>query len=116
MRDRSAHCLDSVVESARHLPRVDKDDVGFGDLVLVTTRNSDYAIHVLDDDSYLVWGGWFARKGRSPMRVGITGCTWGGNVIKVDALAACGLRLEFGNRVTTTPVQRIRVFRGSGLQ
>jgi hypothetical protein len=41
----------------------------------------------------------------------ITGCTLGGSVIKLDIVAACGLRLEFGNRVVTTPIQKVYVIR-----
>ncbi len=69
---------------------------------------------VLDTDLYLISGGWFDRKGLSPIKVNISGCTWGGNIIKVDTLAACGLRLEFGNRVLTTTIQKVSILRASG--
>jgi hypothetical protein len=82
-------------------------------VVLITTRNSDYSLSVLEDDRYIVSGGWFARKGRSPMKVSITGCTWGGSIIKVDTLAACGLRMEFSNRVITTTIRKVRVIRSA---
>jgi hypothetical protein len=59
---------------------------------------------------YLVSGGWFDRKGFSPMKVTIRGCTWGGSAIKLDIVAACGLRLEFGNRVITSPIRKVFVF------
>ena len=41
-----------------------------------------------------------------------TGCTWGGTAIKRDLVAARGLRLEFGNRVVTSPIREVRVIRG----
>jgi hypothetical protein len=119
LRDRrsmlgTGHSLEKIVDGAVHLQVVRRDDLQFGDVVLVTTRNSDYSVYVLDNGRYIVSGGWFVRKGRSPMEVSITGCTWGGSIIKVDILAACGLRLEFGNRVITTTIRRVQVIKGSG--
>jgi hypothetical protein len=120
LRDRismlgTGHSLDKIVDGAVQLKQVRKEELRFGDLVLITTRNSDYAISVLENDLYVVSGGWFAKKGRSPMKVAITGCTWGGSIIKVDTLAACGLRMEFSNRVITTTIRRVRVIRGGSL-
>jgi hypothetical protein len=117
LRDRNSmlgtgHSLERIVDGAVQLKQIRKEELQFGDLVLITTRNSDYSVSVLEDDSYIVSGGWFARKGRSPMKVSITGCTWGGSIIKVDTLAACGLRMEFGNRVITTTIRKVRVLRG----
>ena len=77
----------------------------------VTTRNSVYWIWVLQEDLYSVSGGWFDLKGLSPYKTGINGCTWGGSAIKHDIVAAPGLFLEFGNWVTTTRIQHIRVIR-----
>ncbi len=37
----------------------------------------------------------------------------GGSVIKHDIVAACGLRLEFGNRVVTSRIRAVRVIRGT---
>jgi hypothetical protein len=107
----TGHSLEKIVDGAAQLQEVRRDDLQFGDVVLITTRNSDYSVYALDDGRYIVSGGWFARKGRSPMEVSITGCTWGGSIIKVDTLAACGLRLEFGNRVITTSIRKIQVIR-----
>lgn len=86
-----------------------KADLGFGDLVLVTTANSTYSIYVLDDGFYSVSGGWFDRRHLSPMKTTITGCTWGGSAIKSDIVAACGLHLEFGNRVVTSRIKKVHV-------
>ena len=110
----SGHRLDKIVESSTFLKQVRKNDLQFGDMVLITTRNSLYSVYVLDEEHYMVSGGWFDRKGLSPVRASISGCTWGGNIIKVDTLAACGLRLEFGNRVLTTTIQKVAVIRGGG--
>lgn len=105
------HSLERVAEQASHLKQVHKSNLQFGDLVLITTRNSVYFILILDGDFCLVSGGWFDRKGLSPMKTSIAGCTWGGSIIKIDILAACGLHLEFGNRVVTTAIQKVDVIR-----
>jgi len=110
----SGHRLDKIVESSTLLKHVRKSDLQFGDMVLITTRNSMYSLYVLNDEHYLVPGGWFDRKGLSPTKASISGCAWGGSIIKVDTLAACGLRLEFGNRVLTTTIQKVAVIRGGG--
>ena len=110
----AGHKLEKIVEITSHLKQVRKTELQFGDMVLIKTRNSLYSISVLESDYYLVSGGWFDRKGLSPTKASISGCTWGGSIIKVDTLAACGLRLEFGNRVLTTPIQKVFVVRGSG--
>jgi hypothetical protein len=99
------------VEHARSLEEVRKDELRSGDRVLITTRNSQYTIMVLGDGEYWVWGGWFDRRGISPCRVTINGCTWGGSAIKHDILVARGLFLEFGNRVLTTRIQNVSVIR-----
>ena len=91
-----------------------KVDLEFGDLVLVNTANSTYSIYVLDDGFYSISGGWFDRQGLSPMKTTIAGCTWGGSAIKSDILAACGLHLEFGNRVVTSRIKKVDVVRCAG--
>ena len=48
----------------------------------------------------------------SPIKTTIKGCTWGGSIIKTDIVAACGLNLEFGNRLLTSAIQKIIVFPG----
>jgi hypothetical protein len=108
------HSLEKIVEGTNQLRQVLKSDLRLGDLVLVTTRNSTYSLSVLDEECYVVSGGWFDRNGLSPVKTTVTGCSWGGNIIKVDAIAACGLHLEFGNRVITTPIQKVSVVRFSG--
>jgi hypothetical protein len=106
-----ANTLDAEAEQVRSLEAVRKTDLRCGDCVLVTTQNSRYTIWVLGEGRYWIWGGWFDRRGISPQRVGINGCTWGGSSIKVDIVAACGLHLEFANTVLTTRIRHIRVIR-----
>jgi len=96
----------------RHIP---KRSLGSGDCLIVRTRHSTYTLRVLGNKSVSVSGGWFDRAGTSPVTVRITGCSWGGSIIKIDTAAACGLCLEFSNRVITSPVEQI-VYLPSHLQ
>ena len=86
---------------------IHKSELHPGDVLEVQTRNSRYTIRVLAESLYLVSGGWFDRNGNCPIEISISGCTWGGSTIKIDIIAACGLCIEFGNKVTTSAVQRI---------
>lgn len=110
-KESAAQTLQDITAQAGQLKSVRKSDLRQGDWVLVTTRNSVYAICVLGDDRYAVSGGWFDRKGLSPTTTTINGCTWGGSAIKIDVVAARGLFLEFGNRVLTTRIQDVRLIR-----
>ena len=103
------HSLSSLGAQTRFLQQVRKADLRTGDCVIVMTRNSVYSIRVVTGGQYLVTGGWFDHKGLSPVKTTIAGCTWGGSVIKVDVVAACGLRLEFGNRLLTSVITKICV-------
>jgi hypothetical protein len=107
----SYRTLGAITRHAGSLHAVRKEDLEFGDLVLVTTANSTYSIHVLEDGYYSISGGWFDRHGLSPMKMTIMGCTWGGSAVMLDIMAACGLHLEFGNRVVTSGIRKIHVFR-----
>jgi hypothetical protein len=108
--------LDDRVQQLPFLEAVEKRELAAGDWVFVTTKNSVYAICVIGNGQYSVSGGWFDREGRSPQRVGINGCTWGGSLIKEDIVAARGLFLEFANRVLTTRIQDVRVVHGGPLR
>lgn len=104
--------LETLLATTEGLQQVRKSDVQVGDWILVMTLNSVYSIRVIERDAYLVSGGWFDRKGLSPLKTTISGCTWGGSIIKVDIIAACGLRLEFGNRVVTSMIRKVVVLHG----
>ena len=108
-----ARTLGGIVRHSQQLEPVLKKDLQRGDFVVVRTRNSTYSICCLEDEVYAVSGGWFDQHGSAPLTVSVNGCTWGGSAIKSDILAACGLFLEFGNRVRTTRIQEVQVFRGS---
>ena len=106
--------LDKIVQRTDQLKQIYRADLQFGDMLRVTTLNSDYLIRVVDGGHCLVSGGWFDHHGLSPMRLRITGCTWGGSIIKLDIVAACGLCMEFSNRVITSPVHEVHLMRGEG--
>jgi len=103
--------LTGIVDHVSSFEPVRKADLRRGDQLLIATVNSLYSISVLDDGAYLIRGGWFDRQGASPALVSIAGCTWGGSVIKTDIVAACGLYLEFGNRLVTSRIRAIRLVR-----
>ena len=106
---RLAHSLEKVVQRAVHLKQVRKADLHSGDLVPIATRNSVCSVYVLDKGLYLVSGGWFDGKELSPVKTTIIERTLGGSIVKLDIVAACGLRLEFGGRVVTIPIQKVCV-------
>ena len=103
--------LEVLARQAEDLRGVRRPDLNCGDGVIVTTRNSSYIIISLGNGLFRVSGGWFDRKGASPTVTTINGCTWGGSAIKSELIAGPGLFLEFGNRVLTTRIQRVRVTR-----
>jgi len=111
-----ARTVNAMLEQVGVIQQVRKSDLRGGDQLLVATENSVYSMCVHEDSTFSVSGGWFDSQGLSPVRVSIAGCTWGGSAIKQDIVAACGLRLEFGNRVVTTRIREVRVFRGDGLE
>jgi len=101
------HNLERLIDDARRRHQVQKAELRTGDTLLVRTSNSLYSIRVLDSGLYAVSGGWFDREGLSPATTTIAGCTWGGSAIKVDIAAACGLCLEFGNRLITSTIHNV---------
>jgi hypothetical protein len=104
--------VNAILDQVMRCQSVRKADLRCGDRVLVATQNSLYSVQVLEDSTtYSIRGGWFDRQGLSPIRTSIAGCTWGGSVIKNDIVAACGLHLEFGNRVVTSRIREVRVIR-----
>ena len=103
--------LGAIVDCTARLKAVYRADLALGDQLLITTKNSTYFIHVLQEGLYSVSGGWFDRRGMSPSKVAINGCTWGGRAIKPDIVAACGLHLEFGNQVVTSRIMECQVIR-----
>jgi len=109
------HSLQAVSATAARIPTIRRVDLRSGDRLHVTTKNSIYTIVVGHDGTCTVSGRWFDRRGKSPMRTTVAGCTWGGSIIKVDLMAAIGLCIEFGNRLITTEARRIFVIRREAL-
>jgi hypothetical protein len=106
-----ARTVNRLLDQVGRIDTVRKTDLRLGDRLLVSTENSLYTIRVHGDSTYSITGGWFDEQGLSPARISIAGCTWGGSVIKCDIVAACGLRLEFGNRVVTSRIKEVRLIR-----
>jgi len=106
----AARTLGAIVDHSQHLEPVRKADLGHGDWVVVTTKNSTYSICAVGEEQYVVTGGWFDRNAGARL-VTVNGCTYGGRAIRQDIVAALGLFLEFGNSVTTTRIQNVRVLR-----
>ena len=104
--------LDRITLHSDRTPKVRKDELSPGDWVIIRTVRSDYRLKVLEGGTYEVRGGWFDRRGCAPMTLGIAGATWGGSAIMPQVLAACGMRVEFRNRLITSPVKSITVFPG----
>ncbi len=94
-------------------PKVSRADLAPGDWIIIQTLKSVYRLRSLRDGRFEVSGGWFDRQGLSPVLVSVAGCTWGGSAIMTGIVAACGLRVEFGNRLTTSPVRRVVVIPGT---
>lgn len=111
-----ARTVNAMLDQVGFIQQVRKSDLRGGDQLLVATENSVYSMCVHEDATFSVSGGWFDSQGLSPVRLSIVGCTWGGSAVKQDIVAACGLRLEFGNRVVTTRIREVRVFRGDALE
>lgn len=88
-----------------------RSDIRSGDVVYVSTLNSVYTLHARENGTFAVSGGWFDKRGVSPFITGINGCTLGGSMINITTIAACGLCIEFGNRVQTSSIRRITVVR-----
>jgi len=92
-----------------------RESLRFGDLIEVTTKNSTYMLFVVDNKNFLASGGWFGRKGRTPSRVQIPGCTWGGSAIKLDVVAVRGLCIEFQDKAVTSRVLGMKIHRETSL-
>jgi len=97
--------LERLVNECECLEQVHKNELKPGDWILIKTMNSVYSVKALQNGYYKVSGGWFDRNELS--KTTISGCTWGGSIIKTDIVAACGLSIEFGNKVITSRIKKI---------
>jgi hypothetical protein len=101
------YTLTDIVEESQALNQLHKSSLKAGDTIILKTMNSVYLIKVLEEEQYAVSGGWFDKTYSSPVTTTINGCTWGSSIIKNDVVAACGLHLEFGNKVVTSRITEI---------
>ena len=101
------YILEDIVQESQTLNQIHKSNLKVGDTVILKTDNSVYLIKVMEADQYTVSGGWFDKTYSTPVTTTINGCTWGSSVIKNDIVAACGLHLEFGNKVVTSRIKKI---------
>ncbi len=88
-----------------------RHEIYAGDMVYVKTINSVYTLHAHRNGSFSVSGGWVDQRGISPFVTSINGCTLGGSIINITAIATCGLCIEFGNSVRTSLVRKIILIR-----
>ena len=104
--------LESLTTASKEIQGVWRRDLEWGDRLVVTTLNSIYRLIFVGSDTFVASGGWFDRKGASPLTIVVSGCSWGGSAINRRLVAAPGLHLEFGNGVVTTRIQKVIVTRG----
>lgn len=104
---RPAHELSTLVENASNADGVRRGELNPGDVLLLYTQNSIYTVRVISPNRFSVSGGWFDLNNARGIETTIVGCTWGGSSIHRDFVASCGMRIEFGNRVLTSILQRI---------
>lgn len=97
----------SCIRHASHARGVRRSDLHDGDVLILTTRNSVYMVKKIDATRFVVSGGWFDVHGQAGLVTSISGCTWGGTSIHRDLVASCGMRIEFGNRVLTSTLQKV---------
>lgn len=101
--------LNTLAQFSHLHPQVRKADLRTGDLVIIRTVKSEYRLRMLSNGLFETSGGWFDKKGHAPMVIGVAGATWGGSAIMPHVLAACGMRVEFKNRLITSPVRSITI-------
>ena len=102
-----AHNLTHLTEHASRALGVRRNELDKGDVLMLYTRNSVYTARYLGDGRFAVTGGWFDLNAGSPDVTSIAGSTWGGKCINREMLASPGMRVEFGNRVITSVLQRV---------
>jgi hypothetical protein len=107
--------LEKIVHRMDDVKQVPKSSLQTGDTLYIRTLNSTYTIRKTEQELYEVSGGWFDRQGISPAIMTIRGCTWGGSVINIGIVAACGLYIEFGNNLITSPIRQIIIIKSNQL-
>jgi hypothetical protein len=104
---RPAHELSVLVRNASDANGIRRGELAMGDVLLLYTQNSIYTVRMVAPNRFSVSGGWFDVNDAQGQVTTIVGCTWGGSSIHRDFVASCGMRIEFGNRVLTSILQRV---------
>ena len=104
---RRAQELSALVKNASDAEGVRRGELNLGDVLLLYTQNSIYTVRVVAPNRFSVTGGWFDTNDSHGLVTTIVGCTWGGSSVHRDFVASCGMRIEFGNRVLTSILQRV---------
>jgi len=107
-----AATLDRMSRASTLHKKVMREDLKPGDWIIVRTHSSEYRLQMLKNGMVHATGGWFDKKGFTPAIIGVSGATWGGSCYLPGVFVAVGLRLEFRNRLITSPVKEIVVFPG----
>jgi len=100
--------IDDLAEAAGIVGGVKRHELGAGDRIIVSTKNSVYSLTACADGSFIVSGGWFERQGKGSPAVDILGCTAGGHALFTEHIAAPGLFIEFGDGLRTTRIRTVR--------
>lgn len=108
-KKRKAIPLDGLTEAAELVDGVKRRNLDPGDRVIVSTKNSVYALTACGDGCFEVSGGWFEREGDGSTRVEVRGCTAGGHAIFTDHIAAKGLFMEFADGLRTTRIRSVQL-------
>jgi hypothetical protein len=107
-RPLKAIAIDELAAAAGEAAGVRRRDLSPGDRVIVSTRNSVYAVTARSDGAFDVSGGWFERHGVGPTTIEILGCTAGGHALLTEHIAVPGLFLEFADGLRTTRIRNVR--------
>ena len=102
-----AHNLSHLTEHASRAVGIRRSELFAGDVLMLYTRNSVYTAQYLGNGKFSVTGGWFDLNEDQSSEISIAGSTWGGKCINRELLASPGMRVEFGNRVITSVLQRV---------
>lgn len=108
VKKRKAIPLEGLTAAAELVDGVKRRDLEPGDRVVISTKNSVYALTACADGRFEVSGGWFEREGDGPARIEVRGCTAGGHAIFTDHVAARGLFMEFADGLRTTRIKSVR--------
>ena len=104
--------IDNLTEAAGAVGGVRRRELGPGDRVIVSTKNSVYSLTARTDGAFDVSGGWFEREGSGTATVEVLGCTAGGHALFTDHIAAPGLFMEFADGLRTTRIRTVRRITG----